>query len=104
VSERPRAIHPGRLRRRLTLAFALTAGIAAAALAAGSFFLVREARLNDSRDRALEQSRFNLVLASEVLPADGPEELLAAYERRGSFETVLLVDGDSYPSSLAVGE
>jgi signal transduction histidine kinase len=101
VSER---IRPGRLRRRLTLAFALTAGIAAAALAAGSFFLVREARLADSRDRALEQSRFNLVLGAEVLPAEGPEALIEAYERRGRFETVLLVDGTSYPSSLSLGE
>ena len=97
-------VRPGRLRRRLTLAFALTAGIAAAALAAGSFFLVREARLNDSRDDALDQSRFNLVLGAEVLPAEGPEALLDAYERRGSFETVLLVDGTSYPSSLSLGE
>ncbi len=71
MSERPRPIRPGRLRRRLTLAFALTAGIAAAALAAGSFLLVREARLSDSRDRAVEQTRFNLVLASEVLPVGG---------------------------------
>jgi two-component system sensor histidine kinase MtrB len=101
VSER---IRPGRLRRRLTLAFALTAGIAAAALAAGSFFLVREARLADSRDRALEQSRFNLVLGAEVLPAEGPEALIEAYERRGRFETVLLVDGTSHPSSLSLGE
>jgi len=97
-------VHPGRLRRRLTLAFALAAGIAAAALAAGSFFLVREARLTDSRDRALEQTRFNLVLGAEVLPADGPETLIEAYERRGRFETVLLVDGTSYPSSLSLGE
>ena len=97
-------VRPGRLRRRLTLAFALTAGIAAAALAAGSFVLVREARLADSRDRALEQSRFNLVLGAEVLPAEGPEELIEAYERRGRFETVLLVDGTSYPSSLSLGE
>jgi two-component system sensor histidine kinase MtrB len=104
VSERLRAVHPGRLRRRLTLAFALTAGIAAAALAAGSFLLVREARLTDSRDRALEQSRFNLVLAAEVLPAEGSEALLAAYERRGRFETVLLAGGEAYPSSLALGE
>jgi two-component system, OmpR family, sensor histidine kinase MtrB len=104
MSERPRAIHPGRLRRRLILAFALSAGVAAAALAAGSFLLVREARLDDSRDRALEQSRFNLVLASEVLPADGPEALLDAYARRGSFETVLVVDGEDFPSSLSVGE
>lgn len=103
MSEHRRAIYPGRLRRRLTLAFALTAGIAAAALAAGSFFLVREARLADSRDRALEQSRFNLVLGAEVLPAEGPEALLDAYERRGRFETVLLVDGTSYPSSLSLG-
>jgi signal transduction histidine kinase len=104
MSERRREIYPGRLRRRLTLAFALTAGIAAAALAAGSFFVVREARLTDSRDRALEQSRFNLVLAAEVLPTEGPEALLEAYERRGSFETVLVVDGTSYPSSLSLGE
>jgi len=104
MSERPRPIRPGRLRRRLTLAFALTAGIAAAALAAGSFLLVREARLSDSRDRAVEQTRFNLVLASEVLPSEGPEALLDAYARRGSFETVLLVDGTAHPSSLSLGE
>jgi signal transduction histidine kinase len=103
VTKQPRAVFRGRLRRRLTLAFALTAGIAAAALAAGSFFLVREARLTDSRDRALEQSRFNLVLGAEVLPAEGPEALVEAYERRGRFETVLLVDGTSYPSSLSLG-
>jgi signal transduction histidine kinase len=103
VTERPRALFSARLRRRLTLAFALTAGIAAAALAAGSFFLVREARLADSRDRGLEQSRFNLVLGAEVLPADGPEALIEAYERRGGFETVLLVDGTGYPSSLSLG-
>jgi signal transduction histidine kinase len=104
VSERPRAVYPGRLRRRLTLAFALTAGIAAALLAAGSYFLVREARLSDSHDRALEQSRFNLVLAAEVLPTEGPEALIEAYERRGRFETVLVVGGTSYPSSLSLSE
>jgi signal transduction histidine kinase len=104
MSERPRAIHPGRLRRRLVLAFALCAGLAAAALAVGSFLIVRDARLDDSRDRALEQSRFNLVLASEVLPAEGPEGLLDAYARRGSFETVLVVDGENFPSSLSVGQ
>jgi signal transduction histidine kinase len=102
--ERPQSIYPGRLRRRLTLAFALTAGIAAAALAAGAYFIDREARLSDSRDAALEQSRFNLVLASEVLPAEGPEALIDAYERRGRFETVLVVGGESYPSSLSLSE
>jgi len=104
VTDLPRVHHPGRLRRRLALAFALTAGIAAAALAAGSFFLVRDARLDDSVERSLEQSRFNLILAAETLPAGGPDALLEAYERRGGFETVLLVGDRSFPSSLSLGE
>ena len=104
MTELPRVHHPGRLRRRLALAFALTAGIAAAALAAGSFFLVRDARLDDSVEDALDQTRFNLVLAAETLPAGGPDELLEAYERRGGFDTVLLVNGRSFPSSLSLGE
>ena len=101
-----RAIRPGRLRRRLTLAFTLAAGLSAAALAAGSYVLVREARLSDSVDRALEQSTFNLVLANELL-ADGTgseetDELLAAYERRGAFEVVGRTGERTFSSSLSV--
>jgi two-component system sensor histidine kinase MtrB len=99
----PRRIQAGRLRRRLALAFALTAGLAAAALAAGSFLLVREARLDESVDRALDQSRFNLVLGGEVLPAEGSDGLLDALQRRGGFDTVLLENGRASPSSLSLG-
>jgi two-component system sensor histidine kinase MtrB len=99
----PRRIQAGRLRRRLALAFALTAGLAAAALAAGSFLLVRDARLDESVDRALDQSRFNLVLGSEVLPAEGSGALLDALQRRGGFDTVLVEDGRASPSSLSLG-
>lgn len=103
MSDRRRTIAPGRLRRRLTLAFMLVAGISAAALAAGSFVLVRQARLDDSVERSLEQARFNLVLAGEVLPSEGPTALLEAYERRGRFETVGR-DGDrTFASGLSVG-
>ena len=66
MADRP-AIRPGSLRRRLTIAFLLVAGLSAAALAIASYAIVREARLSDSVDRAVEQSRFNLVLASETL-------------------------------------
>ncbi len=104
MTELPRVHHPGRLRRRLALAFALTAGIAAAALAGGSYFLVREARLDDSVERSLDQTRFNLVLAAETLASGSPDDLLEAYERRGGFETVLLVNDRSFPSSLSLGE
>ncbi|MGH3036586.1 MAG: ATP-binding protein, partial [Gaiellaceae bacterium] len=78
-------------------------GLAAAALAAGSFLLVRDARLDESVDRALDQSRFNLVLGSEVLPAEGADGLLVALERRGGFDTVLLQNGRAFPSSLSLG-
>jgi signal transduction histidine kinase len=88
-----RPIRPGRLRRRLTIAFALVAALSAAVLAAGSYLVVRENRLDDSVTRAVEQSRFNLELADEVLgaaddPQAGVNELLRALERRGDFITV----------------
>jgi two-component system, OmpR family, sensor histidine kinase MtrB len=101
-----RAIRPGRLRRRLTLAFTLAAGLSAAALGAGSYVLVREARLSDSVDRALEQSTFNLVLANELLAdgagPDATDELLAAYERRGAFEVVGRTGERTFSTSLSV--
>ena len=104
MTDLPRVHRPVRLRRRLALAFALTAGIAAATLAAGSYFLVRDARLDVSVERSLDQTRFNLVLAAETLAGGSPDDLLEAYERRGGFETVLLVDDRIFPSSLSLGE
>jgi signal transduction histidine kinase len=88
------------------LAFMLVAGLSAAILAASSYLIVREARLSDSVDRALEQSRFNLVLAGEVLD-DQPttaqtNELLDAYERRGTFAVVGRTDARTFSSSLSL--
>ena len=103
MNERGRTVQPGRMRRRLTLAFVLVAGISSLALALGSYFVVREARLDESVDRALDQARFNLVLAAETLPTEGAAALLEAYERRGGFETVLVADGDPMPSSISLG-
>ncbi len=89
------------------LAFMLVAGLSAAILAASSYLIVREARLSDSVDRALEQGRFNLVLAGEVLD-DHPttaqtNELLDAYERRGTFAVVGRTDARTFSSSLSLG-
>jgi two-component system sensor histidine kinase MtrB len=101
------AIRPGSLRRRLTVAFMLVAGLAAAALAIASYAIVREARLSDSVDRSLEQSRFNLVLANETLTPNPSQEeidqLLAAYERRGGFETVGRTGARTFSSSVSLG-
>jgi signal transduction histidine kinase len=103
LSARPPTVQPARLRRRLTLAFALLAGISAAALALGSYLVVRQARLDDSVQTALDTTRFNLVLAAEVLPEEGPSALVEAYDRRGGFETVLVVGGRTVPSSISLG-
>ena len=101
------AIRPGSLRRRLTIAFLLVAGLSAAALAIASYAIVREARLSDSVDRAVEQSRFNLVLANETLTptpsAHEIDQLLTAYERRGGFETVGTTGSHRFSSSVSVG-
>jgi two-component system, OmpR family, sensor histidine kinase MtrB len=106
VADRPR-VRTGRLRRRLMLAFMLVAGLSAAILAVSSYLIVREARLSDSVDRALEQSRFNLVLAGEVLgehpTTTQTNELLDAYERRGTFSAVGRTDARTFSSSLSLG-
>jgi signal transduction histidine kinase len=88
-------------------AFMLVAGLSAAILAVSSYLIVREARLSDSVDRALEQGRFNLVLAGDSLGAHPTpvqtSELLDAYERRGTFAVVGRTDGRSFSSSLSLG-
>jgi signal transduction histidine kinase len=100
-------VRAGRLRRRLMFAFALVAGLSAAILAVSSYLIVREARLSDSVDRALEQGRFNLVLAGDSLGAHPTptqtSALLDAYERRGAFSVVGRTDGRSFSSSLSLG-
>jgi signal transduction histidine kinase len=101
-------VRTGRLRRRLTIAFMVVAGLSAAVLAASSYLIVRETRLSDSLDRGLEQGRFNLVLAAETL-GDSPttsetSALLEAYERRAAFETVGRTGTRAFSSSLSLGE
>ena len=84
----------------------LVAGLSAAVLAVSSYVIVRETRLSDSVDRSLEQGRFNLVLAGETLgthPAETQTNaLLAAYRRRGAFETVGKSGSRTFSSSVSL--
>ena len=68
------------LRRRLTIAFMLAVGVSAAALAAGSYFVVRHNLLADSVTSGERQARRNLAIAPTYLN-QGTGQLLAAYER-----------------------
>ena len=68
------------LRRRLTIAFMLAVGVSAAALAVGSYLVVRHNLLSDSVSSAEKQARRNLAIAPTYL-GQGPDALLAAYAR-----------------------
>jgi two-component system, OmpR family, sensor histidine kinase MtrB len=95
-----RPIPTGRLRRRLTVAFVLVAGIASGALALGSFLLVRQARLTDSRDRAKAEAQFDLVLAQGFLPLDEQriQDLLASFQQN-RVNVVLVRGATAIPSN-----
>jgi len=68
------------LRRRLTIAFMLAVGVSAAALALGSYSVVRHTLMSDSVASSERQARRNLAIAPTYLK-QGTDQLLAAYER-----------------------
>jgi signal transduction histidine kinase len=100
ASIRPRGW--GGLRRRLTITFMLAVGVSAAALAAGSYFVVRHNLLDDSVSENAAQARRNLLIAPTYL-RQGHTALLDAYERGGDFLTVGIDDGKPFSSSFSVG-
>jgi signal transduction histidine kinase len=80
----------------------LAVGVSAAALAAGSYFVVRHNLLSDSVDESARQARRNLVIAPTYL-REGHDALLDAYERGGDFLTVGIDNGRPFSSSFSVG-
>ncbi len=100
-----RVLSPGGLRRRLTIVFVLAVGASAAALAAGSYLVVRHNLLHDSLDSSTRQARRNLDLTPGYLQpgGGGPDRLLTAYRRGGTFETVGVHRGRAFQSSFSVG-
>ncbi|MFF0370954.1 ATP-binding protein [Micromonospora sp. NPDC005087] len=93
-----RAVPPGRLRRRLTIAFVLVAGVSAGLLAGGTGLLLRQSWLDASLHQAAADARYQLVLAGQFLPLTDQRstELLTSFE--GSGRHVVLVDGPARPS------
>ncbi|TNH23033.1 HAMP domain-containing histidine kinase [Micromonospora orduensis] len=96
-----RAVSPGRLRRRLTIAFVLVAGVSAGLLAGGTGLLLRQSWWDASLHQAAADARYQLVLAGQFLPLTEQRstELLTSFE--GSGRHVVLVDGSTRPSHPA---
>jgi two-component system sensor histidine kinase MtrB len=80
-----RDVSPGRLRRRLTVAFVLVAGVSAAVLAIGAYLMVRQARLDGSVQQAAADARYHLIVARQFSPLDDDRtaSLLASFEGSG---------------------
>src|SRR6266511_741513 len=96
--------HPvptGRLRRRLTIAFILVAGLASGALALGSFLKVRQARLSDSLEAAKEEARFDLVLAQGFVRSGNIQGLLQSFQQH-RLNVVLVAGQASRPSNPSI--
>src|SRR5207247_6510984 len=94
-------IRPGRLRRRLAVAFVVVAGVSAGALAVGSFLLVRGARLSDSLARAKTPVTFQLNLAAhtfEPLTEESIDSLEASFEQTDQ-HVMLITGGDNVVAS-----
>jgi two-component system sensor histidine kinase MtrB len=87
------------LRRRLTIVLALAVGLFGAALATGSYLLVRHNLLADSVDSGVAQTRRNLEIAPFYLN-ESTDSLLAAYKRRGGFLTLVLRKGRPFSSDF----
>ncbi|MET7880590.1 HAMP domain-containing sensor histidine kinase [Micromonospora profundi] len=96
-----RAVAPGRLRRRLTIAFVLVAGMSAGLLAGGTGLLLRQSWMDASLQEAAADARYQLVLAGQFLPLTEQRstELLTSFESSGRH--VVLVDGAARPSHPA---
>jgi two-component system sensor histidine kinase MtrB len=89
-----------RFRLRLIIAFILVAGVAAGALAIGSYLLVSRARFAESQARAGADVRYQLVLAQQFLPLteERGANLLASFESSGH-HVVLVTDSAVAASS-----
>jgi methyl-accepting chemotaxis protein len=94
------------LLRRVALSFAAAVILTALALTLSAYFLTKAGQDKDALDKALAQSRFNLVLADSMLPATPEdsdyERLVNAFQIRGDFATLVDTGQQPYTSGFDV--
>lgn len=95
-------IFPGRLRRRLTVAFVLLVGLSTATLALATYVLVREQRVHANVDRVLDNTRLNLAVVPRTRDPNRVAALLDYYGRRPGVDAVVIEGGDVFSSRSSI--
>ena len=106
----PRARHRVRARRslggRVAITFAAAVVVTALALALSAYFITSSTQEDDALDKALTQSKFNLLLADSMLPQNPqPADytaFLQALQIRGDFATLIEAGSKTYLSGPQV--
>jgi two-component system sensor histidine kinase MtrB len=86
----------------LTIAFVLVAAVSATTLAVGSYLLIQRSWLEESQQRAREDSLRQLALAEQFLPDPDRRDRLRASFADNRRDVVVVVDGVAEASNPAV--
>ncbi len=89
--------------RRLVIAVVLVAAAVAAALAAVVFVLVRDARLQDSLDRARAEVEFDMRLAGPLLEGSTEQQAVETFQEERGVHAILITDDQTFDSEPALG-
>lgn len=87
---------------RVALIFGAAVVVTALALSLSAYFITKAAQEKDALDKALAQTRLNLLLADSMLPQAPRDQdyahLVDAFKIRGNFGTLILAGGAAYVS------
>jgi two-component system sensor histidine kinase MtrB len=111
MAAKPRHVARARrsLLRRIALLFTMAVIVTALALSLSAYFIIRAAQERDAVDKALTQTRLNLLLADLKLPTNPTDtdygKLIDAFQTRGDFNTLIEAGpdaNDTYSSFFAM--
>jgi len=90
--------------RRLVVVVVVIVAVVTAALATVVFLLVRDARLNDSLERARAETVFDLRLAGRLLQGSAdPQQAVETFREERGVHAILVQDGRTYDSDPGSG-
>ena len=93
----------GAFRRRLTIAFVVVVAVSGGLLAVTSYVLIKEYRTRSFIEQSLDEAALSLISTPDDLSLTDVDQLLAEFQRRGGFETVLVAGDVVFSSQPTLG-